>query len=57
MEEITVLREIIKLKDENQASQRCPVSSKRIGTWSTKYRLREGEHSVNTGECFSQILA
>ena len=48
---------MIKPKDENQTSQRCSVSSKTIGTWSTTYRLREGEHSVNTGESFIQILA
>ena len=48
---------MIKPKDENPTSQRCYVSSKTIGTCSTTYRFREGEHSVNTGESFIQILA
>ena len=48
---------MIKPKDKNQTSQRCSVTSKTIGTWSTSYRLREGEHSVSTGENFIQILA
>ena len=52
-----VLRDMIKPKDENQTCQRCSVSSKTKGSWSTTYQLREDEHSVNTGESFIQIPA
>ena len=49
------MRDIMKPKDENEISLRCSVFSKTIGTLSTKYRLREGKDSLNTGESFIEI--